>query len=110
MTLIEKVNLSPEAINRKAREMSHWVQIARDLYDSKDETYVLTMLKVELETQRRMYIVNRIYAHYNALRRRRELDEINHYTAGTRKRKKDRTVPLTEREDEEGPVFENAAN
>ena len=57
--------------------MSHWVKLAQDLYASKDEKTILTMLKVEMEGDRRAYVIQRIFAHYNSTRRRRELEAIS---------------------------------
>lgn len=77
MHLFEGIELSPAQFAQKRREMSHWVKLARDLYASKDTVFVRTMLYVEVMGDRRPYVVQRIFAHYNSLRRRAELDQIN---------------------------------
>jgi len=82
------VVLTKEQVNRAARNMSHWVNVAKDLYASKNEDYILTLLYTELNTRQRYYIIQRIYAHYNSVRRKRELEEIrawNHMLTNTKK-------------------------
>lgn len=76
MKQAEEIHVSREELVRLTRQMSHWVNVAKELYGSTDETFILRMLRTELETKKRYYIVQRIYAHYNAVRRKRELEEI----------------------------------
>jgi len=82
------VGLTKEQVNRAARNMSHWVNVAKDLYESKNEDHILKLLYIELNTRQRYYIIQRIYAHYNSVRRKRELEEIrawNHMLTSTKK-------------------------
>jgi hypothetical protein len=78
--ILHEINLSQEDINRTSRTMSHWLNVAKALYDSVDEQFILKMLYVELNTRSRYYVVQRIYAHYNSVRRRRELEEIRKWS------------------------------
>jgi len=75
----EDVQLTRDQIARQARKMSHWLNVAKELYESKDEAHIISMLHTELETKKRYYIVQRIYAHYNSIRRQRELLELREW-------------------------------
>ncbi len=86
--ITDSIELEREVVARKAREMSHWVKLAKDLYASKDEAYILTMLKVELLTLRRDYVIQRIFAHFTSTRRRREIDEIKAWRSNNRTSRK----------------------
>lgn len=91
--ITDRISLAPETKARMARKMSHWVNVAQELYGLIDETRILTMLKVELETKNRYYIVQRIFAHYNAVRRRRELSELKAWRVLNGVGKEDREIP-----------------
>jgi len=84
--ITDNVELTQEDINRTSRTMSHWLNVAKMLYDSEDEAFILKLLKVELETRDRYYIVQRIYAHYNSTRRRRELKELQSWNPKRRRK------------------------
>lgn len=77
MSIIDQIELTPSVKARAFRDaLSHWNKLAKILYAENNEINVLTYLRAEAEGKNRHYIVNRIYAHYNALRRKRELREI----------------------------------
>lgn len=73
---MELPEMSDQEVNRRKRDMSHWLKLANVLYKCKDEHEILKTLKVEIETLGRVYVIQRVYAHFNSLRRQRELNEI----------------------------------
>lgn len=74
------VKMTKEEVNRRKREMSHWNAVAKQLYSLTDQAEILKMLVVEIFGLNRLYIVRRIYSHYNNVRRKRELDHIAEFT------------------------------
>ena len=79
--LIPNLNMHPRDLIILKRERSHWNKVAQVLYEAKTETDVLNMLYVEKHTHNRDYVIRRIYSRYNALRRKRELEELKKYNA-----------------------------
>lgn len=95
MNLIEQIEITPSTKARAFREaLSHWNKLAKILYEEDNEQTVLVYLRAELEGKNRHYIVNRIYAHFNAIRRRRELKEIQEWS---QKKQLNDTLPIESR-------------
>lgn len=80
--LLEQIELPTSEFVKRRREMSHWNAVAKLLYSSQSENDVLLMLKVECQGNRRPYVIRRIYAHFNTIRRRRELAEVQSFLKG----------------------------
>lgn len=77
--LIPDLNLSPTELAKIKRERSHWNKVAQMLYATKTKEDILAMLYCEFHTHNRPYVIRRIYSHYNAVRRRHELEELENY-------------------------------
>lgn len=76
---IPEVRISREQLARLKRERSHWNAVAKILYAKKLEHEILEMLVVEMHTHNRPYVKRRIYSHFNAVRRKNELEELANY-------------------------------
>lgn len=83
--LVQTIDLSDAEVNRRRRDMSHWNVVAKALYSTEDETEIIKMLIVEIKGNRRPYIIRRIYSHFNAVRRSKELDFIKDLTKNTKR-------------------------
>lgn len=59
--------------------MSNWLKVADKIYTVEDEDQLLVMLKMELTSKRREYIITRLYSRYNALRAKREKKELKEW-------------------------------
>lgn len=73
---LEKVQMPVEELNRRKRLMSHWNAVAKTLYACSDLDEIERILYTEIHGLNRPYIIRRIYAHFNSVRRKAELIEI----------------------------------
>jgi len=87
--LFKGIDLTAAQFAQRRRDMSHWVKLAKELYDSRDEKHILTMLFVEVNGDRRHYVVQRIFAHFNSLRRQRDLKAINEFMHNNKRRQRE---------------------
>lgn len=82
---LKSIQIPSEELNRRKRDMSHWNAVAKFLYTCNDLEEILKILVVEAHGLNRPYIVRRIYAHYNSVRRRRELEQIAEFISEVRR-------------------------
>lgn len=73
---LDDVVVTQADINKARRDMSHWVKLAEQLYKCSDEPELKRMIITERMTTNRAYVIRRIYAHYNAIRAKREREEV----------------------------------
>ena len=81
---LQQIQIPIEELNRRKREMSHWNAVAKKLYSTLDLEEILKILITEIHGLSRPYIVRRIYAHYNNIRRKQDLEAIANYIKETR--------------------------
>ena len=82
---LHNIVIPVEELNRRKREMSHWNAVAKKLYMSSDLEEILKILVTEVNGLNRPYIVRRVYAHYNSVRRKIELAHVAEYIRVIRK-------------------------
>ena len=73
---LDSVDLTSLRAATIKRDMSNWLKVADKIYAVEDEAQLLIMLKMELTSKRREYIITRLYSRYNALRAKREKKEL----------------------------------
>ncbi len=60
-----------------ATDLSNWIVLNNTIRHSTDETYILKLLKFELENQNRSAFIKRLKNKHNILRGQREKKELN---------------------------------
>jgi len=73
---LDNVDITNVRASVAKREMSNWVKISERIYSTEDESMLLIMLKVELTSRNREYIVSRLYSRFSAVRAKREKEEL----------------------------------
>jgi len=87
---LDAIDISDVRAAIARREMSNWVKVAERIYSVEDELMLLTMLKVEVTTKNREYIVSRLYSRFSAIRNKREKRELEEWSNELRGKKKEK--------------------
>ncbi|MDD2296895.1 MAG: hypothetical protein PHX79_03665 [Sphaerochaetaceae bacterium] len=71
-----------DQLAQRIRNSSHWLKLAEELYKLESPTYVLKLMKLELDTKCRPYHIKRLYSRFSALRRQQEQNDLKELLSG----------------------------
>lgn len=73
---LDNVSLDGIRTAEVKREMSNWLKIADLIYKTTNEQDLLIMMRLEIDSKNRPYIITRLHSRFNALRLKREKGEL----------------------------------
>ena len=73
---LDDIDLDGVKAAKIKRSMSNWMKVADIIYEGVTEQDLLIMLKIELTSKGREYVIQRLHSRYNAVRSKREKGEL----------------------------------
>ena len=74
--ILDGISLEGLRVAQVKREMSNWLKIADLIYKTNDEQDLLIMMRLEIDSKNRPYVITRLHSRFNALRLKREKEEL----------------------------------